>query len=157
MRVIPKLKIKCNCCSNEVELEGARLEQHLGEPLSLSSVGLLYDKLRCRECERRDLRLSDDAGRLLIDSTSITRCQNCKSVIPLPRLAAMPNSRICFACAADTARPLPDPPHPQPPPNRQKCPSCNHPTIVRQSKMDGEFFLGCTDFPKCTWTMPMPN
>src|SRR5882672_5903080 len=124
MQVIPKLRLECRHCGHIGELDGAQLEQRLGEPLSLKSIGLLYGKLRCSNCSRRELQLYDDAGRLLINSTSITPCKGCGQVIPLPRLAAMPGSKICVTCATEGAKRPPDPAYPQPPADRQRCPRC---------------------------------
>ncbi|MBV9703346.1 MAG: topoisomerase DNA-binding C4 zinc finger domain-containing protein [Methylobacteriaceae bacterium] len=69
-------------------------------------------------------------------------------MIPLPRLQAIPETRLCAACATKSSRNLSQP-QPPPPPGSRTCPRCGNPTIVRQNKEDQSFFLGCMNFPRC--------
>ena len=44
--------------------------------------------------------------------------------------------------------------HPQPPPDKARCPRCRRPTVVRENSDGSGYFLGCTGFPRCRWTSP---
>jgi hypothetical protein len=99
----------------------------------------------------------DDKGRLLIDPRALMPCEICGTPIPVPRLSAIPNCRKCIECASEqeSASQPPSPPHPHPPADRQECPKCGKPTVVRQNNKDQNYLLGCTGFPKCNWTSPI--
>ncbi|TVS00216.1 MAG: hypothetical protein EA406_01395 [Rhodospirillales bacterium] len=74
----------------------------------------------------------------------------------LPRIQALPGTTLCQACAREGELPDKSPPYPTPPPTLSKCPRCGSATIVRENSQDGEYFIGCTDFPGCRWTAPLP-
>ena len=155
MKTLSRVLLNCSKCGRQGNLDGQLAESRLDEPLSMNTVGRLYKKLRCSGCGSREIRISDEAGRLLLDPASITPCRVCGCPIPLPRLDAMPGADMCVPCAAEGAKPPPVPRYPQPPADKQKCPRCGDPTIVRQNNEDRGFFLGCTGFPKCRWTQPL--
>jgi hypothetical protein len=155
MRVIPKLRLECNHCKHIAEVAGVLFEQRLGEPLTMTSVGLLSGKTRCSKCNSLEILIFEDTGRLLIDPAELTLCESCGCAIPIPRLHAMPGSNICVSCSDQKTETQPAPPHPQPPPDRRTCPRCKRPTAVRQNAADKNFFLGCTGYPSCHWTSPI--
>lgn len=35
---------------------------------------------------------------------------------------------------------------------KKECPKCGSELIVRKNNASGDFFLGCSDFPKCRYT-----
>jgi len=37
------------------------------------------------------------------------------------------------------------------------CPKCNHILVERKNQSNGNAFLGCTEYPKCTHSQPLPN
>ena len=151
-KAIPNLLLECKICGKQTTLKCSLLETYLDEPLSINTVGFLYDKLVCG-CGQRKFQASDDAGRVLLDSDKLTRCRVCKNAIPLPRLAAV-NTDKCFNCASQ--KPAPAAPHPRPPPELSLCPRCKKfPTVVRQNKLDRSYFLACEGFPKCRWSAPL--
>jgi hypothetical protein len=152
-RPIPRLRLECSRCDRPDEIEGTSLEELLGEPISLRSVGSLYGELRCDNCRSLEIRILDDNGRLLIDPANLTRCNSCEEVIPLPRIQAAPGTKRCVTCSSKP-RP-PQPRHPQPPPDMQTCPRCGASTVVRQNRNDKNLFLGCMRFPRCRWTSPL--
>jgi hypothetical protein len=152
-RELARLVLACKGCGRESTVDGAALQGRSSEPLTLANVGRLYGRLRCSACSSREVQISDEAGRLLIDPNALTRCRLCALPIPLPRLQAMPGANTCAACAADLSGAAPPPRHPQPPADKTRCPRCGHPTVVRENE-DQEYFLGCTGFPKCRWTAP---
>jgi DNA-directed RNA polymerase subunit RPC12/RpoP len=149
MKAISRLLLNCSNCGRQASLDGVSLESRLHVSLSISTVGQLYGKLRCTGCGSREIRISDEAGRLLVDPASLTLCRVCSCPIPLPRLKAMPGTDTCVPCAVEGAKPPPAPHYPQPPADKRQCPRCGSPTIVRQNNEDQGLFLGCTGFPKC--------
>lgn len=154
MKTFAKILLECSECGRQARLDAASVESRLDEPLSMNNVGRLYGKLRCSNCASRKIKISDDAGRVLIDPASLTPCRVCGGPIPLPRLKAMPGTDRCVPCAVEGAKQPVAPPYPQPPVDKQTCPRCTSPTIVRQNNEDQGYFLGCTGFPKCRWTEP---
>src|SRR5262245_44331207 len=99
---IPSLTFECRRCNHREEVDGAVLEDCLGEPPSMATIGELFDNLRCRKCDRKKvLRILDNTGRLLIDPAALKRCVWCNQIIPVPRLAAKPHSNVCVACSVD--------------------------------------------------------
>src|SRR5262245_36440364 len=138
VKAIPSLLLGCKICGKQATLKRSLLETYLDEPLSINSVGFLYDKLVCR-CGQRKFQVSDDAGRLLLDSDKLRRCRVCKNAIPLPRLAAV-NTDKCFNCASQ--KPAPAAPHPQPPPELSLCPRCKKfQTVVLEKKRYIIYFI----------------
>lgn len=68
-----------------------------------------------------------------------------------------PNNRPDMpACDTPDCQPAYPPPKPIAPINTP-CPSCAEPLTPRTRKSDGKPFLGCTAFPDCTYTAPMPQ
>lgn len=39
---------------------------------------------------------------------------------------------------------------------QQRCPTCGAPMVVRENRQNGSEFLGCTRFPDCRETAPLP-
>jgi hypothetical protein len=154
MKTFAKILLECSECRRQASLDAASVEFRLDEPLSMKNASLLYGKLRCSNCASREIKIRDDVGRVLIDPASLTRCRVCGEPIPLPRLKAMPGTDRCVRCAVEGAKHPVAPPYPQPPVDKQTCPRCTSPTIVRQNNEDQHYFLGCTGFPKCRWTAP---
>ena len=37
------------------------------------------------------------------------------------------------------------------------CRECGCEMVMRQNRLDRDFFLGCHRFPACTWTEPLPE
>lgn len=157
MRSLEGIVVECAECNHRVTIEAEVLESRLDRPLSMASVGSLWGRMRCGRCGTREIRISDAAGRALIDPAAITPCRTCGCPIPLPRLEALPDTDVCVLCREEEGNHLPAPPHPQPPANERKCPRCGSPTVVRQNSDNHEFFLGCTSFPKCRWTRSMDD
>ena len=154
MKALESIVVECPGCGRRAAIDAETLESRLDLPLSINSVGQLYGWLRCSGCGSREIRIGDTDGRALIDPDAITPCHACACPIPLPRLAALPDTNVCMPCAEDGVKPPAPPPYPQPPADKRKCPRCEAPTIVRQNSEDQAFFLGCTSFPKCRWTAP---
>lgn len=157
MRRFSRLSIKCSHCGHTADMERSRAEAHLSRELTIEAVPELFKLLRCGNCGQRKVRLLDDEGQILIDHADLVRCESCGRPIPKARLAALPDSRLCTSCAAEMSRPVQPPPYPQPSPDARTCLRCGRPTVVRQGREDGVFFIGCTYYPKCTWTQSIPR
>ena len=105
MKALESIVVVCPGCGRRATIDAEMLEARLDRPLSISSVGQLYRRLRCSGCASREIRIGDAAGRTLIDPAGITPCRACGCPIPLPRLEALPNTNICMPCAEDGAKP----------------------------------------------------
>lgn len=152
MNKLENLSLECCNCGHTAIIGSELAESHLGEPISMAVVGRLFGKLVCKACSSREVRISDAAGRVIVDPQSLTLCKVCGFPIALPRIAALPSTNICAACAAEGAKPPTVPHFPQPPAGLERCPRCSRPTVVRQNKEDQGYFLGCTSYPRCRWT-----
>jgi hypothetical protein len=145
------IRLTCRC-GHAADLDAARFSQFTSEGLNANSVSGAYGKFRCRRCGSRETRVEDDSQRVLIDPDSIVVCRDCGCPIPLPRLAARPGTTLCTICTDDNAASLRAPAYPQPADKDRKCPRCGHPTVVREPKGGGDYFLACTSYPACHWT-----
>ncbi len=143
----------CTCiyCNHKANLDPDTLQKYLNEPPSLKNIHTVYDKLRCSNCSKTEVRLYQEDDRLLIDAEQLCRCSSCRHPIISPRLQAMPNISLCAICMEDQEKPARTDPHPMPPPELKKCARCGSPSVVRENAMDGSYFIGCTQFPTCWW------
>jgi ssDNA-binding Zn-finger/Zn-ribbon topoisomerase 1 len=145
--------VECECgCGHRARLDRGDVTARTGAELDLASAVALVEKLRCTRCGQQVGKLYDDTGRLLYDRDNVVRCEACRSVIPLPRIAAVPGTRLCTACASDGEVPPVAPPHPMPPSSQAICPRCGSATVMRQNEQDRSWFVGCQSFPECRWT-----
>ena len=152
MRKSLKFSISCTHCGHAAEIPGTVVEDRLSREPTIEAVPHLFELLKCGRCGQRKVRLFDDEGHLLIDYADLTPCVSCGRPIPKPRLAALPDSRLCTSCASEISKPDRPPPYPQPPPESRTCPRCGYPTVVREQRDGTTLFIGCTSYPKCTWT-----
>ena len=68
----------------------------------------------------------------------------------------MPGALFCASCEPGSRPGANTQPYPQPPPQLATYPRCRRATVVRQNRTDGNFFIGCSAYPKCHWTSPHP-
>ena len=145
--------VECECgCGHRAQLKRGDVTARTGAELDLATAVALVEKLRCTRCGQQVKKLYDDKDRLLYDLDNVVRCKACDAVIPLPRIEALPGTRLCLACANDEEAPSVAPPHPTPPPSQTTCPRCKSATVMRQNEQDRSWFVGCLSFPKCHWT-----
>lgn len=145
--------VECECgCGHRARLDRGDVMARTRAEFDLASAVALVEKLRCSRCRQLVKRLYDDRGRLIYDLDNVVRCEACEAIIPLPRIAAVPGTRLCLACASDGEAPPVAPPHPTPPPSQARCPRCGNATVMRQNEQDRSWFVGCLSFPKCRWT-----
>ncbi len=127
------------------------LEQIEGETLTLKNIHLFFKSFVCSKCKRKHLKVFHD-GTLTIDSNNLILCESCSRPVIYQRYEICPE-KICITCAEDKEKPkIPSPVKlPRIPEKYKKCPK-GHYTEIRQNKETGEFFIGCSEFPKCFWT-----
>ena len=145
--------LKCREWPHSAVVDGGDLEARIHEALTMRTIPELFGLLRCANFGLKKIAISDERSRLLVDLENLTLCQVCGKPIPLPRLAALPQTRACAAHAEDAERP------PQPPPHLRRCPwpNCRKPTEVRENRTTGERYVGCTGYPRCRWTSDLPG
>jgi hypothetical protein len=149
---IGEIRLECNDCSHQGVVSSDLIKHRLGEPLSYSNIAELWPKFRCSRCGSRHVCVSDEDKGLLLDPENVRRCQDCGIAILLPRIQALPTAITCQVCAQEGEQPERPSPYPTPPPSLSICPRCKRPTVVRENMTDGNYFIGCTSFPKCRWT-----
>jgi len=156
-REIIHLELTCTECGHKGLVDGDALSQRLNEPLTNANVAELNGEFKCSACGSKSIAVSDDQGVLLLDSNNVRFCQACELPIVFPRLKAVPNTSLCQSCAEEGEQPVHPSPYPTPPPELSTCPRCERPSVVRENSQDGNYFIGCTGFPKCQWTEELPE
>ena len=157
------IRLRCQNCGHTGELEYQSLEDRLndGQILNLMNLNTLVGKFQCRPCGKKDLVVEDSRQELLFDSRHNVVCEECGLPIPFPRLTALPGTRVCASCKnseEDTTNKRLGSKFPEVPPGmRGRCTNCNRKgnkgiVVVYQNSMDKSFFLGCSTYPKCTWS-----
>jgi RNA polymerase-binding transcription factor DksA len=156
MSSLGSLTATCGACGHRTAIPARALEERLGEAPTVGNVLRLYDRLTCSQCRARKITLHDESGRLLAAWDQLRRCRACGDPIPAPRVAALPGTDVCAACATRARERPADPRWPSPPGELKRCGRCGSRTIVRQNRDDENFFVGCTRYPTCSWTHPLP-
>ena len=105
MKILTKIFLKCAMCGHQSSVAASAVNSFLDDPLSINNVGQIYGRFRCKNCGGREICVSDDSDRLLIDPALLKMCRGCGAPIPLPRVRAMPNSEMCVPCTLDAAKP----------------------------------------------------
>ena len=105
MRRFLNVSISCSHCGHAAEMGRSVVEKRLSRELTIEAVPELFGLLKCGRCGQRKVRLFDDEGGILIDHADLTPCESCGRPIPKPRLAALPDSRLCTSCAAEMSKP----------------------------------------------------
>lgn len=150
-----KFKAICILCDHAAELDNERLSAVLEAAPSKKNIHRVYKKLICKKCSVKQMQLLSDDNILLIDPGQIRKCLSCDEPIILPRQQASPTTTLCIECAEANEAPQKFAPYPQPPNELSQCPKCKWPTIIREHSQTGEYFIGCTHFPKCFWSSSM--
>jgi hypothetical protein len=145
-RLLGPIAVECTGCGHRSRIGRADFEDRTGADLTFDTVGQIYSRLVCRPCRGRAINVHDDAGRLLIDSSNVIRCRLCNDPILLPRLNAVRGTTLWGRCANAAAVPPPPPAHPQPPPDKARCPRCRSPTVVRENSDGSGYFLAVPAF-----------
>lgn len=150
--------IACTRCAHKGLLDAEHLRRLLGSEPSLANITTIWDRLRCTSCGAKEsATLRDARGEVLLDPSVVRRCGACQRPIVWLRVKAVPGTSRCPSCANDREQPKRAPGHPTPPRSLETCPRCGRPTQVRENSESGELFIGCTGYPGCQRTSPLPR
>lgn len=160
---IRDIRVVCLSCGSTGTVTGERLTTWLGEPPSMANIREVAAKLRCSKCGATTFqvfRVGDTNP--LFDTALAPPCPHCALPRLLTEVQLHPGAPLCPSCTMDAAAAQSlvqqkGAAHPMPPPGHERCPKCGKPTVVRERKKAGGYFLGCTAFPACWWRSPMPS
>ena len=159
-----EILIVCNECGRDTAITNQSLTAMLKlfNQLTFSNINTLVSRFVCSNCFSKDFKIFDANGDLLFDKSRAVYCLRCGLPIPFPRISVLPGIRICTLCkeeeeedsSADTGMYFPAVPRGY----RGKCPKCLKEkstgiVVVYHNSKDNNFFLGCSLFPKCRWTV----
>ena len=80
-RLLGHITVECTGCGHRSTIERGDFEDRTDADLTFDTVGQIYSRLVCRHCRGRAINVHDDAGRLLINSSNVTRCRLCNDPI----------------------------------------------------------------------------
>lgn len=156
---VSEITIECSDCKNlTVKVREWFFDLIEYDEPTVSDINQIIHRLTCSSCNSRNVRISS-GDRLLFDTARATNCSVCQLPIPIPRLEIKPESLTCVRCADESFEEFkrgPDLPE-VPAGMRGKCPSCKKKSragivVVYQNASEKNFFLGCSNFPKCMWS-----
>ena len=162
--LLNKIFIECESCSHAAELDLSAARRTLKRDLTHEIIPALFNALKCSVCGQGRPRILDQ-HRLPLDhrtppladtAPEILHCTACGRPIDAFHLADMPSALFCASCEPGSKPGSHPPPYPQPPPRLSTCPRCKRSTVVRQRRDDSAYFIGCSAYPKCHWTSPLP-
>ncbi len=96
---VPAYVFTCAGCGRTTQMSHKCPEAILGERPTYDALAAIYRLFRCKICHARNPYVWSNDNRLLFDPKRLVTCMGCERPIPLPRLAAMPGTRRCVACA----------------------------------------------------------
>lgn len=164
MSLLEKIFIECEGCGHSAELDRPAARRKLKQDLTHDIIPSLFNALKCSRCGEGRPRILDEhklslyhrAPRIAAPAPEILPCTACGRAIDAFRLAEMPGALLCASCEPGSKLGAHSPPYPQPPPGLSTCPRCNRSTVVRQRRDDSGYFIGCSSYPSCRWTTPLP-
>jgi ssDNA-binding Zn-finger/Zn-ribbon topoisomerase 1 len=148
--------IECSC-GRKVQVSAEQFG-FTPKEFKVDVLGDYLTKLRCQECHTPATFIFNERDQLLFDLTNVSYCSTCEVPLSIARLNSMPGTALCTLCVQEGADDIrTPPPHPQPPSEFSKCPTCdkygrNSRTEMRQNGSDKSWFIGCSIYPKCRWT-----
>ena len=170
MSLLKKIFIECESCGHSAELDLSAARRTLKRDLTHEIIPSLFNALKCSSCGARKPRILDEHRLPLYHRTpryhkkpavtdparEILHCIACGRPIDAFHLADMPGALFCATCEPGSKPGAQASPYPQPPPRLSTCPRCKRSTVVRQRSDDNAYFIGCSTYPKCHWTSPLP-
>ena len=164
MSLLKKIFIECESCSHSAELDLSAARRTLKRDLTHEIIPTLFNAFKCSSCGARKPRILDKyrlplyhrTPRLAQPAHQILHCIVCGRPIDAFHLAEMPGALFCATCEPGSKAGTHAPPYPQPPARLSTCARCKRATIVRQRSNDNAYFIGCSTYPKCLWTSPLP-
>jgi hypothetical protein len=153
--------LKCLDCGHEAHISREIIESVIADKLTMVTLVQAWGRFRCSSCSSRSTRMAGHDGCVLLDASNLTNCAQCGDPILVPRLAAVPGTRLCSTCATTQqehqGRPLRQEEWPPPPAHLSQCPRCKGATTVRENSRTGNRFVGCMSYPRCDWTSNIPS
>ena len=158
------ITLECNECKNSSLINYETFASKLpnSEKVNFKNLNQLIDFFVCKACNKKNFVIFDHHKEIIFDLSNIISCEECENPIPIPRINANPNKRICIICAeideGDRHKPDQGTKTPKIPLEAPKfCPSCEKYgrksiIVIYQNRKDKNFFLGCSKFPKCRWS-----
>ena len=112
----------------------------------------LLNRLRCSQCGAKSAELSGQQRRQAISPNALTaevRCIVCGKVISLERLEAVPDTKRCVSCQEKLEHSGENAEEPI------FCKKCGARMVwrIRTSVSPVKYFLGCSNYPRCTWVI----
>ena len=154
-----QLTITCLECAHDRTESRDWYFQYLDEEVPTpADLGQLIGRFVCSKCKSREVRISS-GEEIYFDHSRNKACIGCHLPIPLPRFKIEPSALTCVRCASegksefDRGVIFPEVPAGM----RGKCPACKTKNrsgivVVYQNQKDKNFFLGCSEFPRCFWS-----
>jgi DNA-directed RNA polymerase subunit RPC12/RpoP len=159
---LPAARLVCRSCRHERALtqewvESVRSVLRGMEWPVVEDLQRLLHRFTCSQCGARNAEyvqgLREESGRAS-DSTLEKKsdesplCAECGESVPSKRLQAMPGTPFCVTCQREFEKRLPEE-EPDP------CKKCGAKMVwrVRQSVLPTKYFLGCTNYPRCTFVV----
>lgn len=150
--------ISCNSCGHKRVLSSDYLEE-ISSKLSINVSGInkhilseILNKFRCSKCGAKDAEIivEDAEQKIMFDDSKLARtCIVCGKPIPVERLEAVPDTKRCVSCREKFEKGEEDKEEPV------YCKRCGAPMVwrVRTSVLPTKYFLGCSNYPKCTYVI----
>ena len=153
------LNIKCKKCDHESQINIEKLRQisrSLNMKLNnifLTTITENKQKFTCLKCNSKDISIITPKGELVEDGIRCNICLNCDEQIPFPRLLINPNASYCVECQEmlEHGEMLTNEENEE----KIKCKRCSSEMVwrFRTKGGNGVYFLGCSNYPRCCFTM----
>lgn len=147
--------ISCNFCNHKRVLTSDYLKEISNrlsiDPLDVNEHTLseILNRFSCSKCGAKDAKLNieGDAQQIVFDNSELAKtCIICGKPIPLKRLESVPNTEKCVSCQEKLEKGKEEPIY---------CKKCGARMVwrVRTTVLPVKYFLGCSNYPKCTFVI----
>ncbi|MDA3837757.1 MAG: topoisomerase DNA-binding C4 zinc finger domain-containing protein [Candidatus Delongbacteria bacterium] len=152
------LLIKCKSCGNSREinfdyfLNNSKISIEKGKFDLDEFIKKNRYRFKCSVCGEKNIYLYKKQNKIELDENIVVEqkhCIECKKLISKLRLIAVPETNYCIECMKkmEGKSKIKDEPI--------YCKKCGAPMVERFRKKTGltKYFLGCSNYPKCQYTM----
>ena len=136
-------KINCLNCGHETSKE---------LPYDYKDINIVIKLFFCSKCRSKEIELYSLNGDLIYTSKHVVLCEDCENPIIEPRLKCVPDTKLCVLCQTGETIKNKINELEQEMLSTSTCPWCGSFLIKRINSYTGEPFLGCSDYPHCTYT-----
>lgn len=154
LQSLSEVTIQCLSCGHSSVMDAKQFKEIAGE-LSIESLACCVQDFKCTNCQQKLVKITSPSNTLLFDGANLSFCSECGTVISAARISAVPNTTRCMECQNNDEKPKRTPLYPQVPVHQRLCPRCNSRTEVRQNREDLNYFIGCSAYPKCRFTVEL--